>query len=484
MDFRVLGPVEVWSGDQRVELGPAESGKVKCLLAALLWAPGSIVSSETLVSRVWGETVPGPDVRYKYVSWVRAALAPHGIPVVSARGSYRLGVTADQVDLHRFRAGVAAGRAELRAGRPEKAAVLLGEALAQWRGQALADVPGDWAARVRDSLDRERQDAFADRVRADLAADPGRDLASELTGWWSEHPENETFAELLMTAHAGAGRPAQARRVFEDTRRWLRETMDVEPGPALRDRNDSLFPVGRPAPPDGPRDEPSPPAVGWTEGAGPVTHPGPAPDLAGPDLAGPEGQVIPGGSSPPGGVRRRRARAGVGAGVALAVVVVVAVLAVVATRGSAHDDQVASPGGGPAVAALDKVRVTAVTGADGGPVRGTTVRFTLAVSSATVGSQLWVYSRLVLEAPVHSVYFAKEPLTGPAGTRTVTLTFFGARPGSTRFVGVVEADRGGAAWLAENLNHDGDPTWDMNRVMLPSGVHEVAREVPVTIPAR
>ncbi|CAO5242297.1 AfsR/SARP family transcriptional regulator [Frankia sp. AgKG'84/4] len=136
---------------------------------------------------------------------------------------------------------------------------LLGEALAQWRGQALADVPGDWAARVRDSLDHERQDAFADRVRADLATDPGRDLASELTGWWTAHPENETFAELLMTAHAGAGRPAQARRVYKDTRRRLRETMDAEPCPALRDRNCSLFPVGRPAPPRRQRDEPSPP---------------------------------------------------------------------------------------------------------------------------------------------------------------------------------------------------------------------------------
>ena len=76
MQYRLLGPVEVWDGDRRVDLGRAESAKARCVLAALLRDPGELVTSETLAERVWGDNLPGSAVRYKYVGWLRAALAP------------------------------------------------------------------------------------------------------------------------------------------------------------------------------------------------------------------------------------------------------------------------------------------------------------------------------------------------------------------------------------------------------------------------
>ena len=65
MLYRLLGPVEVWAGDRRVDLGRAESAKARCVLAALLRDPGGLVTSDTLAERVWGDNPPGATVRYK-----------------------------------------------------------------------------------------------------------------------------------------------------------------------------------------------------------------------------------------------------------------------------------------------------------------------------------------------------------------------------------------------------------------------------------
>src|SRR2546423_8140764 len=55
MEFRVLGPVEVWAAGRAVDAGPPRQ---RAMLAALAVDAGRTVPVATLVDRVWGDTPP------------------------------------------------------------------------------------------------------------------------------------------------------------------------------------------------------------------------------------------------------------------------------------------------------------------------------------------------------------------------------------------------------------------------------------------
>ena len=50
MEFRVLGPIELWSAGQQCDLGPARARRI---LAILLLTPRTIVPAEVLIDRLW-----------------------------------------------------------------------------------------------------------------------------------------------------------------------------------------------------------------------------------------------------------------------------------------------------------------------------------------------------------------------------------------------------------------------------------------------
>jgi DNA-binding SARP family transcriptional activator len=55
VEFRILGPLEVYDGVRAVALGGA---KQRALLALLLLRRGEVVSSERLIDELWGERPP------------------------------------------------------------------------------------------------------------------------------------------------------------------------------------------------------------------------------------------------------------------------------------------------------------------------------------------------------------------------------------------------------------------------------------------
>src|SRR6185437_9957310 len=55
MEFRVLGPTELWSDGEQYDLGPARE---RSALAILLLTPRTIVPAETLIDRLWGNQPP------------------------------------------------------------------------------------------------------------------------------------------------------------------------------------------------------------------------------------------------------------------------------------------------------------------------------------------------------------------------------------------------------------------------------------------
>ena len=73
MEFRVLGPIELWSAGRPQDLGPARE---RCVLAILLLTPGTIVPAETLIDRLW-DTRPPAKARESlsaYIARLRASL--------------------------------------------------------------------------------------------------------------------------------------------------------------------------------------------------------------------------------------------------------------------------------------------------------------------------------------------------------------------------------------------------------------------------
>src|ERR671938_944155 len=134
MEFRILGPLEVYEQNCQVELG---GRKQRALLGVLLLHANESISSERLVDELWGD---GPPARAHklvqgYVSGLRKLLGP--ARVVTRPPGYLMRVEAGELDALEFDRLVAEARA---AEEPQLRAERLREALELWRGSALADV--------------------------------------------------------------------------------------------------------------------------------------------------------------------------------------------------------------------------------------------------------------------------------------------------------------------------------------------------------
>src|SRR6266508_1440223 len=113
MEFRILGPLEVWTGGHRI---PIRGDRQVRALAALLVDAGSVVPLGRLIDAVW-DTAPPPTARsqvHNFVSRLRGALlaapAPgssgDSTPLVRDSSGYRLDVGTARVDATEFRRGV------------------------------------------------------------------------------------------------------------------------------------------------------------------------------------------------------------------------------------------------------------------------------------------------------------------------------------------------------------------------------------------
>jgi tetratricopeptide (TPR) repeat protein len=233
LEFRLLGPVEVWAGDGRVALGRAESAKTRCMLAVLLRAPGALVTTDALIDRVWGEQPPGSAVRYKYIGWLRSALAPHGVSLAHRDAGYVLDVDAEQVDLHRFRRLVAQARDAEQTADVDKVPCLLAEALGLWRGAALSGLSGTWTELFRNQLERERRAARVLQARCALKAGATAQALEWLDEWEAEYPTDEEIIALRMMALHRSGQHAEAMACYQRACQRLRDILGVPPGSDL-----------------------------------------------------------------------------------------------------------------------------------------------------------------------------------------------------------------------------------------------------------
>ncbi|TDC26958.1 AfsR/SARP family transcriptional regulator [Streptomyces sp. 8K308] len=244
MHIRILGPLQVTSAQgEAVGVGGA---RLRALLIRLALDAGARVSGEALADALWGDrgdAAPGDQANalQSLVSRLRRVLPEPGL-VVSEPGGYRLTVEPERVDAARFERLADAGRRALGRGESAAAVGALREALALWRGPALADA-GDapYAAAAAARLAELRDAAVEDLAEAELTAGrPGAVLA-DLEALVAEHPLRERPRALLMRARYAAGRQAEALAGYEEYRALLAEELGTDPAPELRELHLSVL---------------------------------------------------------------------------------------------------------------------------------------------------------------------------------------------------------------------------------------------------
>jgi DNA-binding SARP family transcriptional activator/pimeloyl-ACP methyl ester carboxylesterase len=232
MDFCLLGPLEVLDGHARLQIA---AGKQRALLASLLLHANRTVSREQIIDALWGEDVPGSAQKMVqiHVSHLRKALPE---PRLHTRPpGYLLEVGDGELDLSRFERSVADARQALSQNDPEQARRLLADALALWRGPALAEFTEPFARHESARLEELRIAALEWRIEADLVLGHHRDVVSELEGLIAEHPLRERLRSQQMLALYRSGRHAEALAGYQTFRRQLADELGIEPSASLRE---------------------------------------------------------------------------------------------------------------------------------------------------------------------------------------------------------------------------------------------------------
>ncbi|MFI5782908.1 BTAD domain-containing putative transcriptional regulator [Nocardia sp. NPDC051570] len=233
----LLGPAEVWLGEQRLDIAAPQLLTVLAMLAA---EPGRLLSTAQLAARLWADHPPksAASVLRNHILALRRQFAAHGRAgagtegVDSTRGGYRLDLPVE-FDIAAAEGLIAAADADRRSGAIEEADAKLTAAQRLWRGDPLVGLPGPWAEKERTRLDRVRSGLHETAIS--VALDLGRHVAAvaDLEALVAAEPHNERWHELLMVALYRGGRRVEALEVYRNARRALADELGLEPGPQL-----------------------------------------------------------------------------------------------------------------------------------------------------------------------------------------------------------------------------------------------------------
>ncbi|HEY3506066.1 MAG TPA: BTAD domain-containing putative transcriptional regulator [Actinocatenispora sp.] len=258
MRITLLGTLDLRTDDDRPV--PVATRKRREVLAALALDLNRIVPTDTLLTAVWGEEPP-PAARSAlqgHIAQLRKDLDA-GMRLVTRAPGYVLLAEPDAVDAHRFRA---LARRGLDAA-PDDAVPVLREALALWRGPALAGLGGTRLAEWAADLAETRLCVLETLGEHLVAAGRGAEQLAELREAARAHPFRESLVRLVMLALYQDDQQAEAMAVYHRTRAALADELGVDPGPALRAGYESILRGegrGGPAAPVAPAPAPVPAA--------------------------------------------------------------------------------------------------------------------------------------------------------------------------------------------------------------------------------
>ena len=248
MEIRLLGPVEAWCGEVRIDLGPRQQ---RFALAVLALEVNRFVSVSRLVDLTWPGRPPRTARHAIQVnmSRLRATLrnaAGDGVAVMTQADGYVLRADPLHVDAHLFRALLDRAR---RCARDTDRTDLLRQALRLWRGPALAGTgPPEVSGRLTVGLTEERLAAEEDCADAELQAGNHVAVRGRLLELVARHPHRQRFVVQLMTAQYRAGMIADALATYRTARAVMARDLGLEPGGPLRDLQQAIL-RGEPRPP-------------------------------------------------------------------------------------------------------------------------------------------------------------------------------------------------------------------------------------------
>jgi DNA-binding SARP family transcriptional activator len=245
VEFRILGPLEAVADGRSLPLGGA---KQRAVLALLLLEAGRVVSTDRLMDALWsGEPPPTATASLQnFVSQLRRSLGAEAIE--TRPPGYLMRVEAGQLDLANVRRLVD----EARASDPLSRARLLGEALALWRGEPLAELSYETFAQGEIARLQELRLALEEeRAEAELVLGRQGELVPDLEALVRENPLRERLRGQLMLALYRSGRQAEALEVYRLGRKALVDSLGIEPSPLLQQLHASILRQEAPTPGEG-----------------------------------------------------------------------------------------------------------------------------------------------------------------------------------------------------------------------------------------
>jgi DNA-binding SARP family transcriptional activator/tetratricopeptide (TPR) repeat protein len=235
VEFRILGPLEITAGSERLELG---GSRQQIVAAMLLMSANRVVTMDRLLEAIYGEDLP-PTSRSQAqisISYLRRMFAAHSPDAVITThpSGYIINVSPGELDLHRFEELVAAGRTARDAQSLKSAVASYRDALRLWRGAALDGIDSDLLRAAASRLDEQRITVNEDRIQLELELGRHRELVGELGELIHEYPLRERLRGQLMLALYRCDRMAEALQAYRDARQVMIDELGLEPSERLQ----------------------------------------------------------------------------------------------------------------------------------------------------------------------------------------------------------------------------------------------------------
>ncbi|ARF54289.1 hypothetical protein B1H19_08845 [Streptomyces gilvosporeus] len=243
LKFTILGALTVTMDGRRIAIGGARQ---RSILSLLLLNPGRIVSVDTLVETVWNGRPPAT-ARTQVaicIAALRKRFKSEGCDtevIVTAHPGYLFALENHYVDAVEFEQLTARAQEAVREHRTADAAQWYEEALALWRGPALAGVAGTLVEDETERLEELRLATFDAHVAVKLELGHHRDLLPDLLSVVRDHPLRERARGALMLAQYRVGRRAEAMETFREGREQFVRSLGLEPGPELQRLHDAIL---------------------------------------------------------------------------------------------------------------------------------------------------------------------------------------------------------------------------------------------------
>jgi DNA-binding SARP family transcriptional activator len=215
-------------------------------LATLLIQAGQVVTTDRLITEIWGMAPPRTAMAalHVYVSKLRKMLAGLGAgnPVVTRPSGYLLDLGKSRLDLRDFLDLVDEARLLARQGRHVEVVDRTNQALALCTAAVVDDSSGGpIISNFSAWITATRQECVGMAATAKLVLGRHDEVISLLYPALVEHPLHEPFAGQLMRALHLTHRRADALKVYDTLRSALRDELGLEPCEYLRDLHEAIL---------------------------------------------------------------------------------------------------------------------------------------------------------------------------------------------------------------------------------------------------